>query len=328
MNPMRASADGPSLLLPIVLVITAAIGFLPAPWRLGWQSDLAHIVWVPLRPFSHGGVWVASWLRPSPSPSAGMSADRLTLDGLVAERDAAMRQVLAARQEIRRLEEQISELQQIPTSARDVARVVRLAQVTRRTPGRPRGPVELAVGRGTDDAGAVPEGAVAVHAGVHLLGRIRADGSGTVARGSVMLVPLASEDTGYIIAHLYVGSAERADEQQIADFVLPPDPALVQLAPTGTGAFEADVDRELPFRVGDEVRLADERWPVAAQQLLVGRIIDSRVKDSEPLRKVVTIEPMVTIGDVSRVLLLADDLGSALAASDDAAAPQVPGGSP
>lgn len=315
---MRASADGPSLLFPIVLVVTAAVGFLPAPWRLGWQSDLAHIVWVPLRPFSHGGVMLGSWLRPAPSPSAGLAADRETLDGLVAERDAALRQVLAARQEIRRLEEQISELQQIPPTAREVARVVRLAQVTRRTPGRPRDPVELAVGRGTDDARTVPIGAVAVHAGVHLLGRTRADGSGDVARGSVLLVPLTSEDTGYIIAHLYVGSVEREPARQIADFVLPADPVLVQLAPTGTGAFEADVDREVPFRVGDEIRLADERWPVAAQQLLVGRVIDSRVKDSEPLRKVLTIEPQVTIADVSRVLLLADDLGSAVAGRDDA----------
>ena len=54
--------------LPIVIGITVFFSLSP-PSFLGWTSDVADLVRVPVTPVAHVGIMISSWVRPAVEPS-------------------------------------------------------------------------------------------------------------------------------------------------------------------------------------------------------------------------------------------------------------------
>ncbi len=252
--------------------MTGAAAFLPAPWRLGWQTEIAGLVQVPLRPFTHLGNALAGWLRPPASPAAGVpDGARELVESLMADRDLAQRRYLVARDQVRELEARIRDLQALPAAAREAERVIRLAHVTRRSAESMDAPVEVMLPR--DSRGGIHARAIAVHRGVHLLGRLTGETSGAV----LTLLPILNPGTGYLQVRL----GERPDAE--------PDPQRRgQIHPTGDGrTLVGVVVREAPVAVGDVVYLDDPGWPATAQFMTVGRVSLIEPDPDEILRNLV-----------------------------------------
>ena len=273
----------------VVLVLTIAVAFLPAPFRLGWQSELARVVLLPVRPFSHAGNAAATIVMPDPESEAGVPpALRDRIVALEQERDAAYRNYLEERAKRERLEEQLRAVRALPLDVREAITSVRLAGVSRRNPLSPDAPVELVVaGRG----GRVPAGTVAVHGGVHLLGRV-VEGA-TDGPGICTLLPLLSKATGYVRGLVVPGG-----DYELAE--------PVHLSLGASGLLVGDVDAKGIFETGAEVRLDDPGWPPFAQMMVLGRVESRRTKDAEPLRDVIEVRPQFRVRDLAMVTLLVE----------------------
>ncbi len=285
--------DRSQLHFPITLVVTAALALLPAGWRLSWSRDLAEIVRFPMRPFTHAGTTLAGWLRPPPATIEGVSPEgRAIIEQLTRDRDEAQRLYHAEHLKVVKLREQIAQLQRIPVENRSVASRLVIAYVTMRSPGAALGPVELTLEAGAPRT--VPAGTIAVHGGVHLLGRT----VGPAEAGRCSLLPIANDATGPLRTAVFPRHDIEADLEEAA---------RLHLLPTGGGTFTGEVPRDEPIAEGDVVRLADDAWPATAQMMVLGTVTDVRVDDNEPLRHLVTVEPDFVVRDVAEVTLVIEE---------------------
>jgi hypothetical protein len=96
---------------------------------------------------------------------------------------------------------------------------------------------------------------------------------------------------------------------------------LVQLEPTGAGAFTGEVRRTDVVEAGDVVRLDDHAWPEAAQMMIVGRVTSVEPSESEPLRSRIAVAPQFQIGQVSYATLLVEEAVVGAGADDGDGAP-------
>lgn len=271
----------------VAIVATIAVALLPGAWRLGWQRELARLAAVPVRPFSHAGVALASWLRPAEAPGGDLPREtREIVDGLVIERDLARRQYLAEHARVRALEERIAELQRLPAEVVASGRALRIAAITKRGP-RPLDPVEFALPRGGGGDERLPVQAIAVHRGVHLLGRSVAF-DGTIGT----LLPIGAEASGFLTGRI-IGEGAAAESG------IP-----VRLEPDGRGGFTGTVPRDADIAVGATVHLDDAGWSAPAQFMTIGLVESVGPHDPEPLLAGIRVRPRWTLADVGSVTLV------------------------
>ncbi len=276
------------LTFPIVLAITLMVAMLPTRWIQPWTGDLSGLLHVLLRPFTHAGETVGSWLRTT--PGGGLDADlpadvRERLKEISGERDRFERLFRAAEREILALREQLSQLQLVPADE-DRADVVPLqASIVSRHPREALGLVHL--NRGQRQG--VETDTIAVFAGVHLVGKI-AEASSL----SSTLLPLTHPSMGFIDAVVISGASPAKPLSQAP---------LVQLEPIGDGRFRGTVERAGGVKEGDVVRLIDRRWPTEAQAMVIGTVISVVGQDDNPLRDTLLVRPRYRINEVSQVTL-------------------------
>jgi hypothetical protein len=310
---MARSRSRSPLAFPAVLMLTLAVALLPRPWRQGWQPDLAQIVQIPFKPFTHAIVVATGWLRPEPSPLIAIPPEERDLAQALEDRDLARSLFHRERRRADELQEQLRQLQLLPPETRRVTTASVIAHITSRSASSPMGPVELRLRRGAAEP--IPPNTVAVYAGVsgssvHVLGRT----VGEPSRTSCSLLPLGHPAAGGLRGLLV--PADR-----------PLDPGqMVFLQPAGGGAFSAQIDREIPVGRGDIVRLDDPGWSRAAQGLIVGRVMDVKVNDVEPLRHAITIRPAFHIDQVAYVTLLVERETAGDAGADGGERPRAAGG--
>jgi hypothetical protein len=279
------------LALPIVLVLTGAVALLPARWRLGWTTDFAEVVRFPLRPFTDAGNALAGWLRPAPAVSDLVPDDPGLVDRLVEEREIA--EALYQRERLRtlELEEQIRQLELIPSETLRYASARLIAHITRRRPDSSLGVVELRLERSA--AQAVQPNTVAVYGGVHVLGRTVGESSG----GVCLLQPLGNRASGYIRVRVFPRDEPGAPIERAV---------LAQLEPTGRGGLVGAINQDAAVEVGDVVRLDDPGWPPTAQMLVVGVVESVEPDEREPLRNLLRVRPRFEPARVAYVTLIVE----------------------
>jgi hypothetical protein len=268
----------------IALVVVTVLAFTPAGW-LGWTQDLHRIINFPLMPFRHMGTAVSGWLMPE------HEIQLREFEGeqhLLQEYEELGRRYIAAQLRIEELEEQLSQIQQIPIADTDVPIRPISARITARDPRSRTANVQI--NRGSEHG--VIEGTIAVFAGVHLIGKVS-----NADRMSSMLLPITNRDHG-----------------PLWTVVIPPDQLLawtadavqLEVHPQGDGTFHAEPHADVPISAGDIVRMAaNPHWPRSSMGMVIG-VVDS-VSDEQSLRKRVVIRPRYEASHVSSVVLKIED---------------------
>jgi cell shape-determining protein MreC len=271
----------------VALILILSV--LPTAW-LGWVGDLSSIVRLPVAPLNDLGNSAASWLRPVPAPHAELPHDAKELvQNLEEQRDRYERLYHATSQRIIELEEQLVQLQQVPLDTLEAPVSLLRAQITTRHPSETNAPVQL--NRGTRQG--VATSSIAVYNGVHLIGRVA-----EVSAVSCSLHPVTDAATGLIRAAVLPA----AD-----DTITVKEAARVALKPTGDGALLGEVARDRHVKPGDTVRLFDSAWPVSAQAMIIGIVVDVHTKDDQPLRNEIVVKPRYTVAQLSDVTLIVED---------------------
>lgn len=270
----------------IALVIVTVLAFVPAR-LLGWTQDLARIVSVPLMPFRDLGTSLAGWL--SPEREVRIRA----FDGeqhLLQQYEELDRRYIAAQMQIAELEEQLSQIQQIPMTELDVPIRPVSARITARDPRSRTANVQINRGRHHG----VRQDTVAVFRGIHLIGKVT-----SVDRMSSMVLPITNPEHGPLRA-----------------VVIPPDQPWTEVAeaseitlePQGDGTFTAEPLADVPVSRGDIVRLAAmPDWPRSSLGMVIG-VVES-VSNEQSLRKRVLVRPSYEANQISSVVLKIEDHG-------------------
>ena len=277
--------------LSIAVALVAILAFAPASW-LRWTAVGADLVAVPVQPMTDAAVRLGRWVRPADREMAVASK---AVQERTQELEATRALLHAARLTIEALEEEISALQEARRYQPGVEMNPVFARVTGRPPQRGQGPVRINVGT---RQGVVP-GTVAVYRGGHLMGRV----ADNIARLTCQVIPITDPSTGLIEA-----------------VILPPDDPLealasaprVQLVADGSGGLTGDLDRTIPVRAGDVVRLADPSWPASAQGMIIGVVDSVRGKDLQPLLSSITVAPRYHAQRVASMTLMIELVGEAL----------------
>lgn len=258
---------------------------LPTRW-LGWTSDLAGVVAWPLTPFTDAGTKLTAWLRPATSPLAAYAEDdRDLMERLATDKEIAEAQLARAQLKIVQLEEQIAQLQLAKRFSSDRPVRYMLADVTKHSPNLSADVVSI--NRGERDN--VRVGSVAVYAGVHLIGQVS-----EVGHLESLLTPITSPAMRDLVEAIIM---PRDDPDAPATSA-----ARVQLSGKD-GVFTAEVDRQMIVERGDIARLADARWPGAAQAMIIGIVEAVESIDDQPLRKRIVIRPKYRAQELANVTL-------------------------
>lgn len=271
------------------IVLVTIIALLPTR-LLGWVGDLSSIVRLPVAPLGDLGNTAAAWLRPIPVPHEEFSPDaqKLVLN-LEEQRDRYERLYHASTQRIADLQEQLQQLQQVPIDTLEAPVSLLRAQITTRNPSEPNAPVQL--NRGSRQG--VATSSIAVYNGVNLIGRVA-----EVTAVSCSLHPLTHAGTGLI----------RAAVMPAADNTITVNEAArVALKPVGNGSFLGDVSSDRAVKIGDTVRLFDSAWPMSAQAMIIGVVVEVHTKDNQPLRNEIVVKPRYTVSQLSDVTLIVED---------------------
>lgn len=276
---MSRHFNRPQRVFFVAMAIIIALAFAPSRW-LGWTRDIARIVNVPFTPFGHAGVSVATWLRP-PTDRTGASSD--VERSLLEQRDIYERLYRAEQLRVAELEEQITQLQQVPPEILGVPIQRMVASITRRDARGPWASVQL--NRGARHG--VTVGTVAVYGGDHLLGRIT-----DVSPLASELLPLgAYPDVRGIILPRDMPAASAASAPRVL------------LTPRADGTLVGHVEHIHPVAQGDVVRLSDTAWPVSASASVIGVVESVSRNDSQPLKNTIIVRPRYQVNELASVTL-------------------------
>lgn len=257
---------------------------------LGWVGDLSSIVRLPIAPLSDLGNSAAAWLRPAQAPHEELPPEaREFVTNLEEQRDRYARLYHASSQRIAELQEQLTQLQQVPIDTLEAPVSLLRARITTRHPSEPNAPVQL--NRGARQG--VATSSIAVYNGVHLVGRVT-----DVTAVSCSLNPLTHAGTGLLRAAVLPAADDTISVREAA---------RVALKPAGDGSFTGDVVRDREVKIGDNVRLFDAAWPVSAQAMIIGVVVDVRTKDDQPLRHEIVVRPRYTVAQLADVTLIVED---------------------
>ena len=278
------------------LAVALLLSLLPARALSGWTGEFASLVTLPLVPLQHAGRVVAGWIR----PSVGVAyAEREVAATLARERNEARSLYRRLELENVRLRREIELLSAATSRSPGLAiRAVRASAVAASPPGPRSGAGSLKLNAGRRQG--VEAGMVATRDGDTVVGRV---------------VGMPSALTSDAVPIGGAGAIEVV--------LLPPDEATElaraprgMLKPDGRGGFTCDLGQAIGVGVGWTARLADDRWPRAAQGLRVARVTAAAPLETSPLHTRLHLEPASDPLESVEVVLVGD------AAGDD------PGGEP
>jgi len=283
--------DRPLIATSLALLVLA---LLPTRLLVPWVNDLAAIVQLPLAPLGHLNVDLAQRLRPGPDPHAGSSeAERR----LIEERDAARAMLRAEQARVEELREQIIDLSLAASMQATGTFDLIHAEVIGRVPGRRDGPLRLNVGQRSG----VRAGAVAVHRGGHLIGRIAED----VGRLTSLLVPITDVSVGRVRGAVIVD----ADGELGAPELRTP-PVRILLTPADDGSLIADVDADAGVEIGHPVVLDDPAWSSGGRGMVIGLVESMQRRDDQPLRQRIVVRPVYDAQHIGSVVIKVDRPGA------------------
>jgi cell shape-determining protein MreC len=282
---MRRSTVRTRRLFPAALLLTLLLALLPHRW-LGWLSQVADLVSLPILPLSDAAGWVARTVWP---PRELAAEEARSLEHLAEELAQWERRARAAELRASELEAELAAIQQLPLDrTAGPLRIIR-ASVTGRNVLRPEGAVE--VNRGAQHG--VRQGAIAVHGGGHLLGRVvGAEGLRSI------LMPVTSPGIGVLRARVAPGKPGDVPADQMP---------VVQLAALGDGTLSGDAPQDRQIAPGDRVLLFDHAWPDAAQAMVLGKIESITPKDEQPLRDRLVVRPIYPLEGLARLTLVVEE---------------------
>jgi hypothetical protein len=275
--------------LPIAVGFTMLLSLLPATW-LGWTSDVADLVRVPVTPFSHIGMMIKNWVRPSIEPFDLPTDEQERNDLAVAERDHYRQLYHGQMLRSTELADQLRMLQALPESAlrNPQPPLVVSVDLTGMKPSDPSGFIELKLSRAS--LGRIREGDIAI-VGRDIVGRIA-----RVGMTRMELLPSTNKESGYLRA-VIVPANPLLDDR-------PPLLAEILLTPTGKGAFTSEVPVNKGVQKGDLVVLDDPAWPQAGIGLGLGVVASIEQLDEAPLRQTITIVPRRRAREHANVIVL------------------------
>lgn len=263
--------------LGAALLLLSLSALLPAEltaWA-GWVRDP---VMAALAPAAQPLRWLSGWIRPAERGAPEPEAVRALED----DRDRFRMLWRRSERRVGELERLVEDLQRGRALYAELRVSDVLAPVVGASADASGGTLLVRAGR---DRG-VTVNTVAAARGVHLVGLVVDVG----ARTSDVL-PVTHRRTGWIRCVVDTGGEAAA---------LPG----CQLEPTGSGLLRGELDAGAEgVEEGMEVRLLDEGWPQAAQMLVVGRVRAVERKESQPLRRVLVVEPALDVRRVDVVSL-------------------------
>ncbi|MSQ90579.1 MAG: hypothetical protein EXS01_04180 [Phycisphaerales bacterium] len=255
----------PPFLIAVACVVL--LGLLPTRWIAPLTTDLSSVLWVPLTPLAHLGTEIRLWLRPrSELPT---EADRAVRE----DRDFYRGLWHSEQIRVQDLEKKLR-VYEVVVGAAPPSDAVRLAaaNVVARTPGS--GGLALKLNVGAQHG--ITAGDVAVVEGDCVVGRIAPE----VRAVASTVISIANRSTGRIDCYVTPADQERAKRPQ----VIP-----IQILPDGGGLLRGDIDWGTTVATGDTVRIRDPSWPIGAQGMRLGVVLEIRRKDAQPLRGEVTV---------------------------------------
>lgn len=330
---MRSRGDGASLALPITIVVTAAIAFLPVRYRLSWQRDLGRIVQVPLRPLTFAGMAAADFLTPATGVGSGVAAPigEEEAEVLREELGRLRRLSVALQAENAGLRERLAGFTGIAGLSRRVDRPAILREITpvSRPPMDPDGLVTLLL-REYEPGEELPYPAVIVDFGrLVVVGEV---GPGAVRGRELIVRPVAHSSVTSIQATVHpagggVGGGGAAGSERIAvaeraaaldarlggagDGARVPDSVVVVadvlLEPVGDGTWSAYLREDDDVAEGDRVLVNESRWPDVSRGFELGRVTSVRPDETRPGRpRRIIVTPPMRLADGRAWMFLAD----------------------
>jgi len=280
---------GRTNVLPIVIGITVVLSMFPAS-LLGWTSDLADLVRIPVTPISHIGMMFTNWIRPAVDPSDLPTDEKDRNEFTVSEWDRYRQMYHDQTLRANDLANQLRMLQKLPESElrNPNPPLMMSIALTGLRSSDVAGIVELKLVRGASTR--ILEGDVAV-VGRDIVGRIS-----RVTLTRIELRSTTHKETGLIRAAIVTPHPVKDIQQTILGEVL--------LRNAGNGSFTAEALATSEIKIDDLVVLDDPAWPVSGRGYILGSVIDITQLDEAPLRQLLIIAPRRRVRDVSRVVVL------------------------
>jgi|TARA_B100000959_G_scaffold201911_1_gene211312 hypothetical protein len=275
--------------LPLAIVVTIMFAMFPVSW-LGWTSDIADLVRVPVTPLSHVGMMVKSWVRPAIEPSDLPTDEQERHELAVAERDHYRQLYHSQMLRATELADQLRVLQSLPESAlrNPMPPLVVPLDLTGIKPNDSSGVVELKLSRGT--AGRILDGDIVI-VGRDIVGRIA-----RVGMTRVELLPTSHKDSGFIRAGIVPSHPLHGGRPPLLDEIL--------LQPRGDGYLTAEISSKKDVQENDLVVLDDPAWSISGNGLVLGIVTSITPLDEAPLRKIVTVTPRQRAREHAGVVVL------------------------
>lgn len=333
---MRSRGDGPSLALPIALVLTAAVAFLPVRYRLHWQQDLSRIVGLPLQPLTYGGLLAADFLRPAPGIRPMEFADDDPAAVLVEELRDRDRLIAALQGENAQLRDRLAQFTGMASRGSDAGRRTLHREVLPVSQRPMRGGLMTLLLRELESGEVLPHPAMIVDPRqLIVLGQV---GPGAIEGRQITARPVTADAVGPVRATIHLPTATVADRERAAERLAAlraagdaaggeeaaggggggsddgladlPDSAViiarVLLEPDGDGGWTAELGERDQVQVGDRVRVDEATWPDAVRGYELGRVTSVEPKDRSPFGMRIRVEPEVRLADRPAMMFLAD----------------------
>lgn len=295
----------PNRLLAAAVVVLFLLALIPSRFT-GFLTSIGDLATVIITPVSGPLQRLSGWLR----PAVPRDSNDPQLRTLQEEIETLQQQLLRSQQENQRLNEVLEEVANIVNVNPHLPVRHLRAAVIGVSSDLSSGVLTVRAGR----KNGVETNTVALGAGMQLLGKVaRSD------ERVCKVQPITSKASGAIEARI-MGPASGQSLK-------------CRLEPSGDGTLRGPVGTAdavgIPFEiaVGQLVRLDDrERWPEHAQMLLLGRVEKVEPNPDQPLRRVVTVRPTMSISQAAEVILR---MGAELGETEAAAKAGGPaGGSP
>jgi hypothetical protein len=261
----------------------------PTSW-LGWTSDLADLIRVPITPVSHVGMMLTGWVRPAVEPSDLPTDEQERYELAVSERDQYRQMYHSQLLRATEFSDQLRLLQSLPETAlrNPQPPVILSLDLTGTKPADVSSTLELKLTRGLSNR--ILDGDIVI-IGTDVVGRIS-----RIGMTRVEFYPTTHKEIGFIRAAV-VGSHPNNNGRSAVI-------AEVLLQSNGDGAFVAETQVASGVKKGDLVILDDSSWPENGSGLIIGIVEEITKLDQAPLRCVLTITPRRRARDYPNVIVL------------------------
>lgn len=274
--------------LPIMVGAIVVLSMLPVSW-LGWTSDLADLIRVPVTPVSHVGMMLTNWVRPGVEPSDLPSDEKERNEHAIAER-ANFRQMYHAQMlRANELADQLRLLQDLPEDAlrNPQPPIILHLDITGVNPSDVAGTVELKLVSGATNR--IRRGDIAI-VGKDIVGRIA-----RIGLTRIELQSITHKDIGMIRAAVVRSGPSNDSSHMLAEILLRSE---------GDGYLYAEASASNNIQIGDLVVLNDPSWPATGRGWILGSVIKASPLDQAPLRQALVIAPRRRVQDVLKVVVL------------------------